>query len=984
MITAFKRGIFLVGMLLLTVLILTPSITFSSDISAQIDDLVARRRLAQSYAAAGRLDEALVQAQRNLATARALFGNEHRDVAISLDQVASILRKQGRYVESEGYYQQALQMVSNYRAELPLDVASALQNLAGLYRGMGRYRDAETCYLDALRLCKGVGPEHDQYRYAVSAGNDISANLAMLYREQGRYAEAEPLLKAALDRAQKAAQGDWLSKQMNLSMDQLQLDQALQMINLAGLYIPMKRYAEAETLMVGAVAIQRRLLGDNDPRVAQGMHNLASLYIDTDRPQLAEPLLQQAIETAIQVYGPEHPELATYLDTLATLYRKEGAYQQALLLSRRAVAIDEAALGPAHGGTANLRNNLAVLYLQMENFIEAEKLLRKTLADSEANLGLQHPEVSTKLTNLASALIGQGQDKEAHQLYARALAIEERTRDDLFQLFSEDQKLNYLQERMILVQFYLLHTRLLAGSNPSAVREAFEVWLRWKGIVMESQGRYLEALTKTDNPALQASFDNLASVRQELARLRIMQPTSSAAAQHRQTITALEDRKTGLEAQLSRGSAAYGLASVAGQVDSQSLARMLPKGAAYVDFALVRDLEFRPLTFQGYRYLVFLYRPDKGKIELLDLGPAAELEPIVAAYRAEIKKKAIGDVQHDSQRLGTLAETLYRKVIGPLTPYLQGVSQLIVSPDGVLNLVPFEVFKGPDQRYLVEQYAVHYLPSGRDLVRLANTPRHSGDALVLADPDYDLQLGQKLPRREMVAPLQGVHFDRLPDTRVEADAIVALLRRQKGEKVRRLLGAEASEQALFGKVQPGLLHLATHGFFLQGEGDGAGDGDGANRGIKLVLTGRTESTAPATPIDNPMLRSGIVLAGVNRSLEQGGDEGLITAEKILGLRLLGTDLVTLSACETGVGDVRAGEGVFGLKRAFILAGARTVVLSLWSVPSQETTELMTEFYRQMATGVAKAEALRQAQLAMLRKYPHPFYWGAFQLVGSPD
>lgn len=983
MVTAARHCTFLVGMFLWAVLLLTPSLTFGADISAQIDDLVARRRLAQSYAAAGRLDEALVQAQRNLATARAIFGNEHRDVAISLDQVASILRKQGHYAEAERYYQQALQMLSNHQAELPLDVAAALQNLAGLYRGMGRYHDAEKYYLEALRICAGVGPEHDHYRYAASAGDDISANLAMLYREQGRYAEAEPLLKAALERSEKAAQGDWLSKEMNISMDQLQLDQALQMMNLAGLYMPMQRYAEAESLMVAAVALQRRILGDNDPRVAQGIHNLASLYVETERPQLAEPLLQEAIKTAMQVYGPQHPELATYLDTLATLYRKAGVYQRALPFSRQAVTIVEATLGPAHRKTAILRNNLAVLYLQMENFAEAEKLLRKTLADSEANLGLQHPELSANLTNLASALLGQGRDdREVHQLYGRALAIEERTRDDLFQLFSEEQKLNYLQERMLLVQFYLLHARLLAESEPTTVREAFEVWLRWKGIVLESQGRYLEALTKTDNPAVQATFDELASVRQELARLRIMQPAIAAAAQHRQDITALEGRKTELEAELSRTSAAYGLATAAGKVDVQSLARLLPKGAAYIDIALVRDWDFSPLTFKGYRYLAFLSRPERGKIELLDLGPAAELEPIIAAYRAEIKMKSSGDEQHDSQRLGTLAETLYRRVMGPLLPYLQGVSQLVVSPDGALNLVPFEVFAGPDQRYLVEQYAIHYLPSGRDLVRLANTPRHFGDALILADPDYDLQLGPKLPRQEMVASLQGVRFDPLPDTRVEADAIVALLRQKKGGKVRRLVGADASEQALFGKVQPGLLHLATHGFFLQGEGDGAGSG--ANRGIKLVLTGRTEATGSAPPLDNPMLRSGIVLAGVNRSLEQGGDAGLVTAEKILGMRLLGTDLVTLSACETGVGDVRAGEGVFGLKRAFILAGARTVVLSLWSVPSQETTELMTEFYRQMATGVAKAEALRQAQLAMLHKYSHPFYWGAFQLVGSPD
>jgi CHAT domain-containing protein len=133
-----------------------------------------------------------------------------------------------------------------------------------------------------------------------------------------------------------------------------------------------------------------------------------------------------------------------------------------------------------------------------------------------------------------------------------------------------------------------------------------------------------------------------------------------------------------------------------------------------------------------------------------------------------------------------------------------------------------------------------------------------------------------------------------------------------------------------------------------------------------------------------MLRSGIVLAGVNASLKEGRDDGVVSADKILGLRLKGTDLVVLSACETGVGDVRNGEGVFGLKRSFILSGAKTVVMSLWSIPSKETTELMTDFYTLMAKGKTKAEALREARLNLMKKKSNPFYWGAFVMVGNPN
>lgn len=965
---------------LLMVVLSAPA--WSADLAAQRDELIARRRLVESLESSGRFDEALVQARQNLAAARSIFGNDHRDVALSLDRIASILRKQGQYGEAERSYQQALQMVRRHQQEAPLDVAAALQNLGGLYRGMGRYRDAEQHYREALRIANGVSPQHQEYQYVAAFIGDISDNLAVLYRDQGRYAEAEPLVKAAVERTTRAAQPDRLSLQMNLSMDRQQLEQALQMMNLANLYLAMKRINEAERLVVDALAIQRRILGDDDPRVAQGMHNLASLYVETDRLPQAEPLLQQAITTALRVYGPKNPEVAIYLDTLASLYRKGGAYERAKPFAERAVMIAEATLGPAHGRTALLRNNLAVLYLAMENYPAAELLLRETLADSEANLGPHHPELSAKLTNLAEAVGAQGRHLEVHQLYGRALAIEERTRDDLFQLLSEEQKLAYLQERMIQVQYYLLHAGLLSASAPAAVREAFEVWLRWKGVVMESQGRYQEALAKSDDPALQTLFDSLTVVRRELAGLRLRQPAAGELQRHLQTITSLEERKNNLEGQLSRASAVYARARSAGQMDSAALGRLLPKGTAYLDIALVRDWQFQPLEFKGWRYLAFLYRPDREKVELIDLGRAQELEPLVAAYREEIGRRASGDARHRVQQLDQLATGLYQRVITPLTPYLNGVSQLVISPDGALHLVPFEVFKGPDQRYLIERYALRYLPSGRDLARLAGTARHRGDALILSDPDYDLQLGSTQPRQELVAELQGVRFNRLPDTRREADAIAGLMRGGMGLQVRNLSGAAAREHLLFDKSQPALLHLATHGFFLHGDAKGSSGTE--NRGLKAVLIGHSHAQAPAAPITNPMLRSGIALAGVNRALQQGGTEGLVTAEKILGMRLLGTDLVTLSACETGVGDLQAGEGVFGLKRAFILAGARSVVLSLWSVPSRETTELMTEFYRQMAAGVPKATALRQAQLALLRKYSHPFYWGAFVLVGSPD
>jgi CHAT domain-containing protein len=292
----------------------------------------------------------------------------------------------------------------------------------------------------------------------------------------------------------------------------------------------------------------------------------------------------------------------------------------------------------------------------------------------------------------------------------------------------------------------------------------------------------------------------------------------------------------------------------------------------------------------------------------------------------------------------------------------------------------------------MEEYTISYISAGRDIVRFTDTNIAKGDALIIADPDYDMGLMErdKMSKEMKVAKtirgglskdVLNISFDRLPETKQEADAIEKILKNKKKLKVRNYQNTKAIEEMIFSAETPKILHLATHGYFLNDE---ELKGSSETRGITIKLKEDFMAKDEAVNIENPMLRSGIVFSGVNASLKAGRDEGMMSAEKILGLNLKGTDLVVLSACETGVGDVKNGEGVFGLKRAFILSGAKTLVMSLWSVPSAETTELMTDFYTLMSTGKPKAEALRQAKLNMMKKKQNPFYWGAFVMTGKPE
>jgi CHAT domain-containing protein len=253
----------------------------------------------------------------------------------------------------------------------------------------------------------------------------------------------------------------------------------------------------------------------------------------------------------------------------------------------------------------------------------------------------------------------------------------------------------------------------------------------------------------------------------------------------------------------------------------------------------------------------------------------------------------------------------------------------------------------------------------------------------MADPDYELggerdQTEERAsargqgPTTRWSAALAELRFEDLPGTRLEGQTVAEILQQRMGLRARLYLGPQALEQTLSRVKAPRVVHLSTHGYFLPDE-----------RESRARLQESWGAAFPAATWEQPLARSGVVLAGANAAIRQGRDEGIVSAEKVLGLQLHGTELVVLSGCETGLGDVRRGEGVFGLQRAFILAGARTLVMSLWRVSDQAAQALMSEFYRQWADGKSKVEALRQARLTLRRRQPHPWAWAAFVLIGDP-
>ncbi|MDO9229340.1 MAG: tetratricopeptide repeat protein [Syntrophales bacterium] len=832
----------------------------------------------------------------------------------------------------------------------------------------GQYTEAIPLSERIRAICeKALGPEHPSTATSLN-------NLAELYRTLGAYGKAEPLYRRSLAIREKVLEAN-------------HPDTAQSLNNLAGLYYDMGSYDRAEPLFKRALAISENSLGPNHPDTARSLNNLAVLYENMRTYDKAEALHRQALAICEKALGAEHPHTATSLNSLASLYNNMGVYEKAEPLYRRSLAIREKVLGANHRDTAQSLNNLAKLYCDVGAYEKAEPLYRRSLAIYEKAIGGEHPDTGPALNNLAVLYAIQGRNGEALNLMERAQGIDRKQIEQILGFAPEAQQTQFLATREDNFFAYLNLVRQRFPDNPKAVRNALDVWLARKGILLEAQKRIQDVLAAGDNPQTQEIFSKLIGIRQELARLVLGGPGKEGPEAYQKRIIDLTSQKETLEGQLSRLSQAFAQQRKTRIATTATVASALPKGAILIEMARIQDYDFKTGKWGASRYLAFVLSPGKDSdVSLVDLGDADSIDQKAAAF-----KKSLGNSKTMPDVLAKQSNDLYRVIFTPLSSVLGKSRQIFLSPDGGLNLIPFEVLRDDKGRYLIETHTFHYVSTGRDIAGYGMIKEKGQKSLLLGDPDFDLAAKQTTGEKERPLTrsrqMQGITFSRLPGTKEEVEAIAALLGRSTSDTY---TGEKARESVLMQRKSPRILHLATHGFFLSDQ-DWSSLMDQKSRGITITAREAPSGKKPVR-IENPFLRAGLALAGANRSLAQEGvTEGILTAEKILGLNLRGTDLVVLSACETGMGDVKNGEGVYGLRRAFTQAGAKSLVMSLWEVPDRETKELMVSFYENLQSGkMNRAEALRNAALkqreTVKSRYGHdnPYYWGAFVFLGEAE
>jgi CHAT domain-containing protein len=974
-------------------------------------------------------DEALPLAERAFEIRQRVLGAEHYDVARSLNRIANIYFFDGYFTKAEPYYRRALETSE-----------------------------------------KLLGPENS----FVLGCRD---NLALSYKQMGDYSKAEPLYQATLDIRQKS-----------LGLEHPLVGLSLE--NIANLYTQKGDYVKAEPIYQRALAIGEKGLGPDHPGVARILNSIALLYYYSGDYAKAEPLYLRALAIGEKSLGAESSEgtgyvyqsigieICEYLFNLAVLYRDQRNYDKAEPLFQRALTISEKSLGPENSITAKVLHHWSILHRRRGDYAKAESFTGRALKMAEKTLVPDDPEIAISLSDTALLYAAKGDISQAIASLSRANAIVERDFTRNLVSGSERQKLAYLtffSKQTNLSQAISLHSQA-APSDPQALDLAFTTLLRHKGRGLDAMTDTIATLRRNATQQDRALFDELKATSSELASLKLKDSSAGDIATFRKRIKDLEDKVDKLENELSSRSREF-------QVQTQpvtiaSVQAALPADSALIEFALHTPLDPKTEEKKQARYLAYILTA-KGQPKWVDLGESAKIDRAVDVWREALRDPNRTDVK-------LLARDVDEKVMRPVRSLLGETRRLLIAPDSLLSLIPFAALIDEQNLYLLERYSISYLTSGRDLLRL-QTPQPSKDApLVVANPDFGrfATIAMRTDRgagnaRAQIDPTQ-IFFQPLPGTEDEALAIKTLL--PKASVLRR---EQATERALKQTSGPRILHIATHGFFLNnqdaapvdnplriGSAETAAATDPAqaspytvqleslqaletaqekvkgfrSRGLNAYIVRtdvngkgtffrvragnfRTQGEASkygadlqekgvvsdyfvaryespqrgiqlpagndplpnlrlskfATQVEDPLLRSGLALAGANHGKSGEEDDGILTALEAAYLDLSGTKLVVLSACDTGVGEVKKGEGVQGLRRAFVLAGSESQVMSLWPVSDEAAKDLMIPYYKALQQGEGRGEALRQVQLRMLhgrKDQRHPFFWAAFIQSGE--
>jgi len=945
----------------------------------------------------GERDESRALHERALAIREAALGPSHPDIADSLVHLGLSYLTAGDYATARGMQERSLAIrEAAFGPTHPL-VAINLEHLGKIAHDLGAWDQARTLWERCLRIrLEMLGPEHPQVAYSLT-------NLGSLLSDMGDYTAARSSFERAIEIKTKA-----------FGPDHVQVASTVN--NLATLLWRIDDRDGAIAMHERALGIYERALGPDHRLTGMVVNNIALIEFELQRYAQARAHYERALRILEAAHPEGHPDVALVLGNLAFVLtvqketeRAEGVYARALTMNRQL-------LGERHASTANLLDGMATLDTSVGNLTRARDRLRQSLAILDEALGPDHPGTATERFRLARLELLLGETAPAFDdalTSERALAEHfRRTARGL----AEREALAYEGDRLLGLGLAL--SVLASRPAPAAsVARVFDEVVRSRAMVLDEMAARKRAWLEAGDAAIAALGDELTATRNRLARLATGGSAAPAA-----MARALEEREKA-ERRLAERSALYREGVTRARIGLAEVRAGLPAGAALVSFVQYDQLDpvksqarvAPPAPTRSYAAMIAMGDP-ASPLRFVPLGAAERLDGAILEWREQIASQPTGP-----QVPGSPAERRYRDAAlrlreilwNPLVASLGGAARVFIVPDGDINLVDFGTLPDGDGYLIQTGPVLHYLSTERDLVPRPAAEEPGRGILAVGGADFDARgdISAASSRPQTIARagyrgaeggagcegLEAIRFDPLPGTTEEVGAIGSLWTQTRpgAEPIQILTGARASEAALK-SAGPGhrVLHIATHSFFLH---------DLCPSMLQSALEERpvVPGTSRSLLGRNPLLLTGLALAGANQprpgtaaAARAAGarpakeEDGLLTAEEIGAIDLTGVEWAVLSACETGVGRIQAGEGVLGLRRAFQVAGVRSLIMSLWRVQDDAARQWMTALYKARFSGLATSDAVRQAGLDRLNalrergRSTHPFFWGGFVAVGD--
>lgn len=936
---------------------------------AQYSEILSN--LGTAYLETGQTEKAKEQFEKALQIKKEIGDLNSDTYGELLQQLGYVSLEQGKYDAAQKYILEAIELISREKGTDSYQYAKALSELGEFYEDIGYFPEALDNFKKAHKIIESLfDPQSPEFA-------EICGNMGRILTKNGQLSQAEQYLVTSC------------SIYENLGK-KYQIEYAESLESLGVLYENEGKFALSEKILLQALDLKNKIPNIDETLIIETLNDLGILYQHLGNTEKSEFYFTQVYEKCLETLGKDHGYYGIATNNLGTIAKRKGEYEKARKLLAESIENYEKSYGTIHPLYADALNNLASVEASLKMYEAAKNHYKQVLDIDRMIYGPDHPVYATALTNYGILLFKMGDIKNAEQKYLQALRIKENTLginhpsyarsleslglyyfvegnlsesekflrqsidiqkeqiSALFPVLTEQEREKFYETIREDIERYNYVALQMMDQKPELAEVILNNQIQTKAILLNSSERAKDKILSSNDPELIELYRNW--LRQKDRLVRYYQIGKARLAENQIDLTEVEQNVESLEKELLRKSNDFYDIVPTRNYAWKEVSQTLKEGEAVVEIVKIRkfktSLEDEEQVFgflDNSIYLALIFDKNSDLPEVVVMEEGYNMEEIHYPYYANALEYNLTD----DDSYGYFWREIDKK--------LKDIESVYVSPDGVYHKLNPNVFRTSSKSYLIDDYYVSYITNCSDLLKTRDSSEPLKRAYLIGNPEYYLEG-------------KPTYLPELPGSEIEVNKISEEIEELSAWDSRTYVGDDASESRLKNLYKPTILHVATHGFFM--------DDPLISR---LIPSDR-----------NPMFKSGIYLSGVENTYENDlkgyrhdpDNDGILTAFEAMNLELQSTNLVVLSACETGLGEINNGEGVFGLQRAFMVAGARSLIISLSKVDDVATQKLMTYFYDEYTKTNQIKSSLKYAQLKLREEYKRPYLWGAFLLIGK--